>query len=161
MSQPYLNREEFTQIVRLTPLVSIDLILRDRDGYAMLGLRNNEPAKGTYFVPGGVIRKDEKIAQAFARILKGETGLEIPITNTRLLGAYEHFYATNRFDEKGYGTHYVVLAHELRLQSRPDIRLDDQHRQLVWWTPDQILARAEVHDYTKAYFRQSGSQSIL
>jgi colanic acid biosynthesis protein WcaH len=36
----------------------------------------NEPAKGKYFVPGGVIRKNETMQDAFARILKAEVGIE-------------------------------------------------------------------------------------
>jgi colanic acid biosynthesis protein WcaH len=40
-----------------------------------MGWRENEPAKRTWFVPGGRIRKDEKIADAFERIIRTETGL--------------------------------------------------------------------------------------
>jgi len=40
----------------------------------LVGLRTNEPAKNYYFVPGGVIRKNETIELAFERILKAETG---------------------------------------------------------------------------------------
>ncbi len=153
MSQHHLSPEDFGKIVRLTPLVAIDFVLHDPDGRILLGLRNNEPAKDTYFVPGGIIRKDEKLSHAFARILKVETGLEIPMTNARLLGAFEHFYPNNRLNEPGYGTHYIVLAHELRLASRPEIQLDDQHGDSVWWTPSEILASPKVHENTKAYFR--------
>ena len=35
-----------------------------------MGWRENEPAKGTWFVPGGHHRKDEKIADAFDRIIR-------------------------------------------------------------------------------------------
>jgi hypothetical protein len=42
----------------LAPLVSIDLIIRDNADRVLLGLRNNEPAKGYFFVPGGIILKD-------------------------------------------------------------------------------------------------------
>lgn len=41
---------DIARIVRYAPLVSIDIILRDPQGYALLGLRVNEPAKGKYFV---------------------------------------------------------------------------------------------------------------
>lgn len=148
-----LSTQDFAQIVRLTPLVAIDLILQDPEGHILLGLRNNEPAKGCYFVPGGIVFKNETIANAFARILKAETGLEIPFSDARLLGAYEHIYANNRLNEPGYGTHYVTLPHEVRLSSRSDIRSDDQHSEFRWMTPRDVLASPLVHENTKAYFR--------
>jgi colanic acid biosynthesis protein WcaH len=40
-----------------------------------MGWRGNDPARGTWFVPGGRIRKNEKIADAFERIIRTETGL--------------------------------------------------------------------------------------
>lgn len=51
--------DEFAHIVRLAPLVSIDLIIRAAKQNVLVALRTNEPARGVYFVPGGRIRKDE------------------------------------------------------------------------------------------------------
>ena len=39
--------DEFAQIVRLAPLVSIDLIIRDAKQNALVALRRNEPAKAS------------------------------------------------------------------------------------------------------------------
>lgn len=144
---------DFAQVVRLTPLVSIDLILRDPQGQVLVGLRTNEPARGLWFVPGGRIEKEERLADAFARILAVETGLRLPMTQSRLLGVYEHFYDTNRFEVPGYGTHYVVIGRELQLDHRPAIKTDDQHSAMRWMHPQEILAAPDVHENTKAYFR--------
>lgn len=154
-SKGYLGDQDFAHIVRNAPLVSIDIVLRDPDGFAFLGLRNNEPAKDIYFVPGGVIRKNETIAAAYARILETETSLKVPFSQARLLGAYEHFYATNRFHDPGYGTHYVVLGYETQLPHRPSLELDAQHRDHRWMMPQDILVSDVVHDNTKAYFKKA------
>lgn len=146
-----LNQEDFSYVVRVTPLVSIDLIIRDPDKRVLLGLRTNEPAKGTYFVPGGVIRKGEHLKQALARILKAETGLTSE--TARFLGPYEHFYETNTFKEPGYGTHYVVLAYELMLDQHLDVEVDSQHSAIRWMSETEILSAPDVHENTKAYFR--------
>jgi colanic acid biosynthesis protein WcaH len=90
-----LNRSDFHSVVWLAPLVSIDLIIRNARGYVLLGLRNNEPAKGLFFVPGGIIRKQERLHEAFARILKRETNYDAPLEDARLLGVYEYFYDAN------------------------------------------------------------------
>ena len=72
---PLLPRADWLQVVRHAPLVSIDLILRDAQGRVLLGLRENEPARGLWFVPGGVIRKDETLDAAFSRIARNELGV--------------------------------------------------------------------------------------
>src|SRR5262249_21199151 len=92
-----LTRDEFLCVVRNTPLVSIDIIIKDRQDKVLLGLRLNEPAKGKYFVPGGVIRKNESIAAAFARIIKAETGIDKPVSEATFIGVFEHIYETNTF----------------------------------------------------------------
>ncbi|QXX73954.1 GDP-mannose mannosyl hydrolase [Methylovirgula sp. HY1] len=155
MAAGFLPDDDFAHIVRYAPLVSIDLILKDPDDRVLLGLRMNEPAKGRFFVPGGVIRKNETIEAAYARILQAETGLAIPFDQAKCLGAYQHFYPTNRFGDPAYGTHYVVLAHELKLAERPKIELDSQHSHIRWMSGAEILAAPNVHENTQAYFRPS------
>src|ERR1700675_4744247 len=108
-----IDDKSFAVVAKSAPLISIDLILRGPDGTVFVGLRNNEPAKGVYFVPGGVVRKNEALDNAFQRILTAETGLAAIRSNARLVGVYEHFYSTNRFGDPTYGTHYVVLGYEL------------------------------------------------
>jgi colanic acid biosynthesis protein WcaH len=68
------------------------------------------------------------LADAFARIVKAEIGLEASIGDAKFIGVYEHLYDTNVFGEERVGTHYVVLAHELNLGHRPPIVSDGQHR---------------------------------
>lgn len=151
--KPRLTPEQFRTLVQTAPLVSLDLVILDGAGHVMVGMRTNQPARGTWFVPGGIIFKNERLDDAFRRILKAETGLELPRSQARHIGLFEHFYATNRFGEPGYGTHYVVNAYRIELQERPAVALDDQHTHVRWLQPQELLAYAEVHENTKAYFR--------
>jgi colanic acid biosynthesis protein WcaH len=148
-----LDDEEFSTVVRLAPLVSIDLIIRDSNRNVLVGVRNNEPARNFYFVPGGRVRKAETLEAAFARILADETGCSVDFNEARLLGVYEHIYPNNRFGDPGYGTHYVVVAYELNLGPRPAIVLDAQHRVAKWMGEAELRAAPDVHPNTKAYFR--------
>jgi colanic acid biosynthesis protein WcaH len=131
------------------------LIVRDRAGRVLLGLRNNEPAKDFYFVPGGRIFKDERLRDAFARILTYETAIDAPCESATFRGVYEHFYANNRFAEPNLGTHYVVIAFEVRPTDVSAVRTDDQHREYCWMHDHELLASTLVHDNTKAYFRRA------
>ena len=139
--------------------MSIDLIIRDQADRVLVGLRNNEPAKDFYFVPGGSIRKNERLRDAFERILTGETDVSVPYDSAKLLGIYEHFYATNRFGEPNLGTHYVVAAYEIRPPDVSAIKSDDQHREYRWMSESELLASTSVHDNTKAYFRADRDRS--
>jgi len=149
----WLSDEDFAHIVRHSILSSIDIILRDSNGRIFVGRRSNEPARGMYFVPGGVIRKNERIAAAFDRILAAETGLAAPFAYARLLGMYEHIYPTNRYQDPAYGTHYLVQGYEVRLDRQPDVMLDAQHSDSRWMTESELLAAPDVHGNTKAYLR--------
>ncbi|MDB6147433.1 MAG: GDP-mannose mannosyl hydrolase [Spartobacteria bacterium] len=153
MKSPSLSQSDFSNVVRLTPLVSIDLILRDDANRVLLGLRANEPAKGFYFVPGGRIRKDETLYSAFARILATETGCVGTLNEGRLLGVFEHLYEKNPFGDPGYGTHYVVVGYEIMIGAGRPIKPDAQHTEYAWWKVSDILSSPHVHENTKAYFR--------
>lgn len=152
---PRLPADRFRAIVRDAPLVSFDLLITDVSGSVLLGLRNNEPARGMWFVPGGIIFKGETLDTAFRRILADETGLSQSLSQARHVGLFEHFYDTNRMEEPGFGTHYIVNAFRVDVAERPAIVTDDQHREMAWMTPEEILSRSDVHPNTQAYFRSS------
>jgi colanic acid biosynthesis protein WcaH len=148
-----LEPEDFDSMVRLTPLVAIDLVVRSPDGRVLVGRRKSEPAKGWYFTTGGRITKNETLAAAFRRISLAELGVQKRIEEARFLGLYEHFYATNHHERAGFGTHYVVLAHELTSPIQ-DLPLPmDQHGEFAWLTEAELLLHPEVHPNTKAYFK--------
>jgi GDP-mannose mannosyl hydrolase len=153
MASKFLSHSDLNTVIRLAPLVAIDLIIRDGEDRVLLGLRNNEPAKGYFFVPGGIILKDERLAEAFARIMKSETNLSFDIQDAKLFGIFDHFYETNRAGESGYGTRYISLAHEINLDDTSCIGRDNQHSEYVWWSVPDLLVSDKVHLNTKQYFR--------
>lgn len=150
-----LNHDDLAEVIRLAPLVSIDLIIENDYGQVLLGLRTNEPAKGYWFVPGGRIRKNESIADAFERIVKGELGVDLAYTKAEFVGVFEHMYPTNFAQRKGFGTHYVVLTHRAKLSSDLELVPDRQHDKLIWFDKEKLLQDKKVHPHTKAYFENA------
>jgi colanic acid biosynthesis protein WcaH len=149
-----LSQIDFLDVVRLTPLVSIDLIVSDAHGRILVGRRRNRPARGTWFVPGGRILKDETLDSAFARIADAELGVEnLTRSAARLDGVFEHHYSDNFANEPDVSTHYVVLAYALPLPGTAPLGRPDQHSDYLWLSPTELLARTDVHENTKAYFR--------
>lgn len=108
-----LDDDRFLEVIRTTPLVAIDLIVRDHEGKVLMGLRRNEPAKGTWFVPGGRILNGETLDAAFERITECELGVRTRRDEAPLLEVFDAIYDTNYRDVESLGTHYVVIAYEL------------------------------------------------
>jgi colanic acid biosynthesis protein WcaH len=149
----WIAPDDFAQVIRLTPLVAIDLVVRSPEYRILVGRRLNEPAKGFFFVPGSRISKNEIRAAAFRRVSREELGLELSMEKARFLGAYDHLYTTNRFEKPGFGTHYITLAYELTLALDSSKLPTEQHGEYLWLTPQEILESVQVHENTKAYFR--------
>ena len=145
-----LPAQDWLDVIARAPLVSIDLIVRDAQQRVLVGLRRNDPAADTWFVPGGAIRKNETLDAAFARISHAELGRSMVRRDARFVGVFEHHYPTNFLRVPGIGTHYIVLAYELSAPVRPGIA-EDQHSQYRWMTEPELREHPRVHPYTRAY----------
>ncbi|RKG33162.1 GDP-mannose mannosyl hydrolase [Acinetobacter guerrae] len=151
----WLSDQLFKTVITSTPLISIDLIVRNNQNQVLLGKRLNAPAKNFWFVPGGRIQKNETLDGAFSRLLKDELGIQNVIhrSDANFLGLYEHFYDDNFFDQT-FSTHYIVLSYEIVLKQT---QLEDfpkfQHEDYMWISENQLLIANEVHQYTQNYFK--------
>jgi colanic acid biosynthesis protein WcaH len=152
-----LNRTDLLTVVTLAPMVSIDLVVVDRDARILVGKRTNEPALGTWFVPGGRVLKNETLDEAFERIAIDELGSgDWSRESARPLGVFEHLYPTNFTGSNGVGTHYVALAYAIPANG---LRLDqlplDQHSAVEWVASGGAASDGRtlaLHEYTEAYF---------
>jgi colanic acid biosynthesis protein WcaH len=147
-----LDDKRFLEVIDAAPLVAVDLIIKNADGEVLLGKRRNCPAKGFWFVPGGRIRKNERISEAIARVSRSESGIVVQSEEASLLGVFEHLYPDNFLGIDGVDTHYVVLAFEFDLEDCPPIRSDDQHSEMRWWRMEELLKSPDVHQNTKDHF---------
>lgn len=150
-----METEKFLEVIDLTPLVSIDLIIKRSDNKYLVGERTNKPAQNYWFVPGGRIRKNETLSAAMKRISKVELGFEINIEDTLLLGAYDHIYEDNFNAAADINTHYVALGYQVSVPMNISINTDSQHANIKWLSGDELLASDLVHGNTKKYFERS------
>jgi colanic acid biosynthesis protein WcaH len=160
LSDKRLDDLTFKAVVDSTPLISIDLVVRDSSGRVLLGQRLNRPAQGFWFVPGGRILKDESLAAAFRRLTFIELGIEIDIAYARYLGLYEHFYDdsiyTDEFKGVEISTHYVVNGFEVVLTLAKNLTANtlpaEQHGAYQWFSEEALMTTDEVHVHSKWYF---------
>ncbi|MBL1263148.1 GDP-mannose mannosyl hydrolase [Candidatus Methylomicrobium oryzae] len=147
-----LDERDFLEVIERTPLVSIDLVVQDQAGRVLLGWRTREPAKNTWFVPGGRIRKNETLDAAFSRIAAAELGTSLARSQAALLGVYTHLYETNFAGAAGIDTHYVVLAYALSAAEAPQSLPKEQHSAYCWLSAGEAFRHPEVHPYVLPYF---------
>ena len=147
-----LSDSLFEKIIKHTPLIAIDLIVQDSARNHLLGLRKNPPAQGYWFVPGGRIRKNETLEQAFHRISTDELGLACDLDQSIFLGVFEHFYDENFLGTPNEHTHYLVLAYRLWTDVQQLALPTDQHARYRWANSASILQDLTVHPYSRAYF---------
>lgn len=145
-----LPTSTFKTVVKSTPLISIDLIVKDKKNNILLGKRKNRPAKEQWFVPGGRIMKDETFETAFQRLITEE--LNLLCVDSSFKGVYQHFYNDN-FSLEHFSTHYVVLAYEIHSHSGLLKLPTDQHSKYKWFSEAELLLDAQVHEHTKWYFQ--------
>lgn len=145
-----LPLETFKAVIASTPLVSIDLIVRNNKKEVLLGKRINKPAQGFWFVPGGRILKGETFELAFKRLLKAE--LNIVSRFAEFKGVYQHFYDDN-MTGNDFSTHYLVLAYEIVISGSLGALPNEQHGDYKWLPESELLKDECVHKHSKWYFQ--------
>ncbi len=83
------------------PVLTVDVLIRRDDGYVFVK-RKNEPCRGRWAIPGGLVEYGETVEQAAIREAKEETGLEVKLI--RLVGVY----SDPTRDPRG---HYISIAY--------------------------------------------------
>ncbi len=147
-----LSEQEFLEVIKLTPLVSIDLIVQNREGKILFGWRKNQPAKNSWFVPGRRIRKNETLREAFNEACWAELKIKYDFDDAVLLGIFHHWYPTNFLEKDDISTHYVVLAYQVTLLEIPKSLPKDQHIKYEWIGESDEKYISETHPNAREYF---------
>jgi colanic acid biosynthesis protein WcaH len=155
----WLSQDTFSAACAALPLVSIDLFVSRPSSQGLellLGLRNNRPAQGWWFTPGGRIHKNEALQDAKARVGQNEIGLPHHLTHrAALLGVWDHLYPDSAFDQRT-STHYVNLAYALHLSAQEAIEVKplssphEQHQSWQWLPVELAKQDPTVHANVKA-----------
>lgn len=143
-----IDNKTYAVIRKLMPIPCVDIIIH-QDRKVLLCLRNNEPVKDGWWLPGGRILKGEAIIQTAHRKAKEE--LDIDIIVEKQVGTYD-------FIEDGYHTvttvYLAIPAGEIK------IKLDSQHSDYTWANAKDLLA-SKIPIYPILWQEISDSKALI
>jgi len=87
MKKKMVSEKEFNQFRRHFPFSCVDLVIFLNDSI-LLSKRAISPYKGKWHLPGGIIRKHEKLEKAVLRAGKEELNLKVKIV--KFIGVFEN-----------------------------------------------------------------------
>jgi len=118
----------YKKIIKLLPIVCVDVIIKNSDGKFLLVKRKNNPLMGQFWLVGGRIEQMEKAQDAAKRKIMEEVGLEVE--DLVFEGCYEDNFDKNAFDDVPY--HTISLIFSCIKDDSIDIKLDNQSSDWVW-----------------------------
>lgn len=141
-----LPEQLFLFVSQLTPLVNVDLLIRNTQGQTLLTWRADRFYGPGWHVPGGIVRFKETIAQRITAVAHGEVGSAVTATPAPLM--MREVTAPHR-DVRG---HFISLLYACTLDGPPDATLKFQHGepkngQWMWHDhcPDDLIAVHEMY----------------
>jgi ADP-ribose pyrophosphatase YjhB (NUDIX family) len=87
MSEP-LPQDEFDRIFRRVPRLTVEVLITSEDDGVLLALRDVDPCRGTWNLPGGTVRFGEPVVDAVRRVAHAELGVDV--TPGPLVGYIEY-----------------------------------------------------------------------
>ncbi len=151
-----LPEELFYYISSITPLVNIDLLIKDESGRTLLSWRDDSYCGRGWHLPGGIVRYKEKLESRVKKVAQNEVGVNIRFDPTPM--------AVNQLIDsaKDIRGHFISLLYKCFLSGAfipPNKGLSlNESGYLMWHNscPDNLL---EAHRIYRKYI--TGDKEIL
>jgi ADP-ribose pyrophosphatase YjhB (NUDIX family) len=112
-----LPEELFLFVSRITPLINVDLLIKDDAGRTLLTWRSDRFYGSGWHIPGGIIRHGEPAARRIRMVAQRELAAEVSFDPSPI-HVLESIVPGRR--ERG---HFISLLYRCRLLSGPDPEL--------------------------------------
>ena len=108
---------------------AIALLKNDKDEILMM-LRNKEPAKGYWAIPGGKVELYERLEDTIKREMKEDLGVEVEVTK---------FLCNIQDINQETEQHWIMPVYEAKVvEGIVENKEPDKHLDLQWFSIDQI-----------------------
>ena len=118
------------------------------DGKLLLEKRKNEPGKGKWSIPGGLVELGESVEQTVIREVREETGLEVE--KPEHIDVVDNVVRDNNSEIK---YHFVIIDYFVKLKGGT-MKATSDAEELRWVTFDEV----EQYDLTitfRAFFQRN------
>ncbi|MBI2670054.1 MAG: NUDIX domain-containing protein [Candidatus Yanofskybacteria bacterium] len=136
-----LTDEEFKDVYSKVPRLCVEIIIKTDRGVLMT-LRDIEPCKDLWHIPGGTILYGESIDAAAKRIAKKELGIKVKIIG--LAG-----YAEYPSDQKSRGWGWPIALQIFCNAGSEDFKLDKQAREFKFFKKFSDIPRNIIEEHKK------------
>lgn len=128
------------RVYPVQPIVGVAAVVLC-DGKVLLEKRRNDPGKGQWSIPGGLIELGEKTKMALVREVKEETGLDVQVLD--LIDVFDNL----EFDDEGrLRYHFVIIDYLAKLKTGM-LKASSDAEDLRWVE----LGEIEDYDLTKSF----------
>lgn len=141
-----LPEDVFLFASRITPMVNVDLLIKNKRNQTLLTWRDDGYYKAGWHVPGGIIRYKETLSERIRAVAKTELGAEV-VFQMNPIAINEIIHQRRR--ERG---HFISLLYQCSLIATLDEGLRYQSgapRQNQWmWherCPENLIAVHEIY----------------
>jgi ADP-ribose pyrophosphatase YjhB (NUDIX family) len=107
------------------PLIGVGALIQRGDEFVVVK-RENEPAKGLWSIPGGLLELGERVYDGVKREVMEETGLDVDID--RLLDVIDNIV----YDDDGKICYHYVLIDYLCSSSHGDLKAATDVKEAQW-----------------------------
>ena len=136
-----LPEEIFRAVTRLTPMINVDLLIKNRAGETLLTWREDPFFPPGWHVPGGIIRFLESMHHRMEQVAYLELGTRIR-KKTEVIDIHEFI-----FPELPYRNHFISLLCKCTLKAQPARHLrwngcgSPGHGQYAWFSvpPENMM----------------------
>lgn len=146
-----LPEELFLFATEITPMVNVDLLVRDQAGRILLAWRDDDIYGAGWHVPGGIVRLKESFSERIQKTAETELGCTVtaskePIEIVPII--------CQNMKVRG---HFITFVYECKLPEKFHVTNGSRSRYengyLEWHQkfPEDML---EVHDFYKKYFAE-------
>jgi len=140
-----LPDEVFDYISKTTPLVNVDLLIKDENGRTLLSWRNDQYCGKGWHVPGGIVRFKETLETRVKKVAETEIGVNISFDPIPM--------ALNQFihPERDIRSHFISILYKCFLSCTfvPQNKgLSNEDRGYLMWhdfCPDNLIKYHEIY----------------
>jgi len=123
-----LPQDYYKDLIKLVPVLCVDVIITNPDGQYLLVKRKNDPKKGHWWVIGGRLNHFEEAVDAAKRKALEEASVQL--NDLSFVGFYQGFFGKSAFGNHKY--HTVSLVFKSIVPKNCQISLDTQSSNWKW-----------------------------